>query len=183
MEGLDIQAIVKQAIQEYASAEQAKTEPAHQAELLEERRRREQLERRVNELVEENKRSRQIAEEAERSAAVRGELQRLGVAKIDLAFKAVQDGIVRTQDGRLVASGDGGEVSVRDYLTAFVNENPEFLPARIAGGSGMNTNLKAPGAGRESVDLERIRPGMSAEEMQRVREEIVRVASQTLRGM
>ena len=33
------------------------------------------------------------------------------------------------------------------------------------------------------VDLERIRPGMSAEEMQRVREEIVRVASQTLKGM
>ncbi len=183
MEGIDIQAIVKQAIQEYVSAEQAKSEPAHQAELMEERRRREQLERRVNELVEENKRNRLIAEEAERSAAVRSELQRLGVAKIDLAFKAVQDGIVRTKDGRLVANGESGEVSLKDYLTSFVNENPEFLPARIAGGTGMNTNFKAPGAGRESVELERIRPGMSAEEMQRVREEIVRVASQTLRGM
>jgi hypothetical protein len=183
MEGIDIQTIVKQAIQEYANAEQAKTEPAHQAELLEERRRREQLERRVNELVEENKRSRQVAEEAERSAAVRGELQRLGVAKVDLAFKAVQDGIVRTKDGRLVANGENGEVPVRDYLSSFVNENPEFLPARIPGGTGMNTSFKAPGGGRESVDLERIRPGMSAEEMQRVREEIVRVASQTLRGM
>jgi hypothetical protein len=183
MEGFDIQSIVKQAIQEYASTEQAKTEPAHQAELLEERRRREQLERRVNELVEENKRSRQIAEEAERSAAVRSELQRLGVAKVDLAFKAVQDGIARTQDGRLVAHGDNGELSVKEYLMTFVTENPEFLPARIAGGTGMNTSFKAPGAGRESVDLERIRPGMSAEEMQRVREEIVRVASQTMKGM
>ena len=70
-----------------------------------------QLERRLNELVEENKRSRQVAEEAERSSAIRAELQRLGVAKIDLAFKAVQDDIVRTEDGRLVARGETGEVS------------------------------------------------------------------------
>jgi hypothetical protein len=183
MEGIDIQAIVRQAIQEYAIAEQSKSEPAHQAELLEERRRREQLERRMNELVEENKRSRHIAEEAERSSAVRSELQRLGVAKVDLAFKAVQDGIVRTADGRLVARGDNGELPVKDYLAAFVSENPEFLPARIPGGTGMTSTQKAPAtAGRETVDIERIRPGMSAEEMQRVREEIVRVASQTLRG-
>ena len=46
----------------------------------------------------------------------------------------------------------------------------------------MTATLKAPAAGRETVDLEQIRPGMSAEEMQRVREEIVRVASQTLQG-
>jgi hypothetical protein len=182
MEGIDIQALVRQAIQEYANAEQAKSEPAHQAELLEERKRREQLERRLNELVEENKRSRQVAEEAERSSAVRAELQRLGVAKIDLAFKAVQDGVVRTQDGRLVARGDNGDVPVKDYLAAFVNENPEFLPARIPGGTGMTTTFKAPVAGRETVELEQIRPGMSADEMQRVREEIVRVASQTLKG-
>ena len=183
MDGIDIQAIVRQAIQEYASAEQAKSEPAHQAELLEERRRREQLERRMNELVEENKRSRQVAEEAERSSTVRSELQRLGVAKVDLAFKAVQDGIVRTQDGRLVARGDNGEVAVREYLAAFVSENPEFLPARIPGGTGMTTTQKAPATRTETVDIERIRPGMSADEMQRVREEIVRVASQTLRGL
>jgi hypothetical protein len=182
MEGNDIQAVVRQAIQEYANAEQAKSEPAHQAELLEERKRREQLERRVNELVEENKRSRQVAEEAERSSAVRAELQRLGVAKIDLAFKAVQDGVVRTPDGRLVARGENGEMAVKDYLSAFVSENPEFLPARIPGGTGMTTTLKAPAAGRQTVELEHIRPGMSADEMQRVREEIVRVASQTLKG-
>lgn len=183
MEGIDVQSIVKQAIQEYVTAERDKTAPAHQAELQEERRRREQLERRVNELVEENKRSRHVAAEAERSSAVRSELQRLGVAKIDLAYKAVQDGIVRTEDGRLVARTDTGEVPVKEYLAGFVAENPEFLPARIAGGTGVTGSFKAPGTGRESVDLEKIRPGMSPEEMQRVREEIVRVASQTLKGM
>jgi len=182
MEGIDVQAIVKQAIQEFVGQEHAKSEPAYKAELQEERKRREQLERRLNELVEENKHSRRMAEEAERGAAVRAELQRLGVAKIDLAFRAVQDGITRSEDGRLVARTDSGETSVKDYLTAFVAENPEFLPARIAGGSGMTTTLKSP-AGREAVDLERIRPGMNKEEMQRVREEIVRVASQSLRGL
>jgi hypothetical protein len=182
MEGIDIQALVRQAIQEFSSQEQARSEPAYKAELLEERKRREQLERRLNEVVEENKRSRKVAEEAERSSAVRAELQRLGVAKIDLAFKAVQDGVVRTEDGRLVARNEGGELPLKEYLSAFVSENPEFLPARISGGTGMTATLKAPAGARETVDLERIRPGMNPEEMQRVREEIVRVASQTLRG-
>ena len=105
------------------------------------------------------------------------------MAKIDLAFKAVQDGIVRAEDGRLVARGEGGEGSLKDYLAAFVAENPECLPARIAGGTRMAATQKAPATGKETVDLERIRPGMSADEMQRVRAEIVRVASQTLRGL
>jgi len=183
MEGIDIQAIVRQAVQEFTNNEKARSEPAYKAELVEERKRREQLERRMNELVAENQRSRKTAEEAERSSAVRAELQRLGVAKIDLAFKAVQDGIVRTEDGRLVARGDSGEVSVKEYLTSFVNENPEFLPARISGGTGMTATHKAPGGGRDAVSIEQIRPGMSAEDKQRVREEIVRVASQTLRGL
>ncbi len=70
---------------------------------------------------------------------------------------------------------------MKDYLTAFVNENPEFLPARIAGGTRNDSDPESSEPGGEAViSIERIRPGMSAEEMQRVREEIVRVASQTL---
>jgi hypothetical protein len=71
---------------------------------------------------------------------------------------------------------------IKEYLSAFVTESPEFLPARIAGGTGMTATQKASTDGRDAVDLERIRPGMNAAEMQRVREEIVRVASQ-LRGL
>jgi hypothetical protein len=183
MEGFDVQSVVRQAIEEFVSQEKQKSEPAYKAELIEERRRREQLERRMNELAEEARRSRQAAEEAERSSTIRAELQRLGVAKLDIAYKAVQDGVTRGEDGRLVARGDSGEVSLKDYLTQFVGENPEFLPARIAGGTGMTASQKAPPAPRENVELEGIRPGMSTEEMQRVREEIVRVASQTLRGL
>jgi hypothetical protein len=183
MEELDVQALIRNAIQEYVDQDRVKSEPAYKAELQEERKRREQLERRMNELVEENKRSRKMAEETERSSAIRSELQRLGVAKVDLAFKAVQDAIERREDGRLVARSADGEVTMKDYLSGFVAENPEFLPARIPGGSGMTAAAKSNHGAREAVDIEKIRPGMNPEEMQRVREEIVRVASQTLRGL
>jgi hypothetical protein len=180
---IDVTSIVRQAIEEFANRDQAKNEPAYRAELQEERRRREQLERRLNELVEENTRSRQIAEEAQTSSAIRAELQRLGVAKVDLAFKAIRDDIVRTEDGRLFARGESGEMAVKDYLASFVNANPEFLPARISGGSGVTSSQKSPAAGSGSVDLDRIKPGMSREEMERVRQEIIRVASNPKTGM
>jgi hypothetical protein len=183
MEDTDVQAIVKHAIQEFLQEQQAKSEPAYKTELVEERKRREQLERRLSEVEEESKRSRQAAEKAERSAAIRAELQRLGVAKIDLAYKAVQDGVFRSEDGRLLAHGENGEVPLKDYLSTFVSDNPEFLPARIPGGSGITAAHKAPREGDEKVDLDTIRPGMSAEDLARVRKEILRVASQNLRGV
>ena len=178
----DVASIVRQTIEEYSRRDQAKTEPAYKAELQDEIKRREQLERRLNELVEENKRTRQLAEETDRGSAIRTELQRLGVSKVDLAFKAVRDDIVRTEDGRLVARGDAGEVSVKEFLSGFVTANPEFLPARISGGSGVTTH-KAPPDGGGNVDIDKIKPGMSREEMERVRQEIIRVASQSQRGI
>jgi len=174
----DIRSMMQAVIQEFVKAEQSKAEPAHKAELLEERRRRESLEQRVNELVAENDRSRAKAEEAERCAAVRAELQKLGVAKIELAYKAVKDEIRRADDGRLVAP-DGSDA--RDYLARFVSENPELLPARLGGGSGATAGQRTSGSG--SVDMDKIRPGMSAEDRERVRQEIMKVASQTLRGV
>ena len=86
-----MRAVVRGAMEEFLKQEHTKAEPAYKAELVEERRRREQLEQRVNELVQENQRSRQVAEEAERSSAIRAELQRLGVAKVDLAYRVVRD--------------------------------------------------------------------------------------------
>jgi hypothetical protein len=181
-EPVNVQSIVQQAIDEYMRQDTAKREPAHKAELQEERRRREQLEKRVNELVEENKRSRAVAEEAQRSSNIRTELQKLGVTKVDLAYKAVQDGIVRTEDGRLVARGESGEQPLGDFLATFVQENPEFLPARIAGGTGMTgTQKTAPQTTGGAIDIDRISPSMSKEELDRVRQEILRVASQSLR--
>ena len=177
-----VRTIVKDAIEEFLKREQARTEPAYKNELMEERKRREQLERRLNELVEENQRSRKLAEEAERSATIRSELQRLGVAKVDIAFKAVKDDIFRAEDGRLSAKGDEGEVSVKEYLSHFLSENPEFLPARIQGGSGVTAAHKS-AAPTGVSDLDKIRPGMSPEEAERIRQDIIRITSQSLRGI
>jgi len=175
--GADVRSAIREAIQEFIAAEQTKAEPAYKAELVEERKRREELERRVNELVQENHRTRAAAEEAQRDSAIRTELQRLGVSKIDLAYRAVKDDIVRTPDGRMAARTSGGEVGVREYLEQFVQENPELLPARISGGSGI-TGPQKPSA-TAAVDLNKIRPGMSEEDLARVREEIARIAQQT----
>ncbi|MGO9094403.1 MAG: hypothetical protein ACLQGV_04205 [Bryobacteraceae bacterium] len=177
-----IREIVRETIAEFVKREQSKTEPAYKAELVEERKRREQLERRLNELVEENKRSRQQAEESDRAATIRGELARLGVAKVEVAFKAIKDDVYRAEDGRLLARGEQGEVGLKEYVTHFLNENPEFLPARIAGGSGAVSTHKIPAASGGSADMDKIRPGMSSEDAERIRQEIVRITSQTLRG-
>jgi hypothetical protein len=179
--GEQIKELVRTAIEEYVTVERRQTEPAYKTELIEERRRREVLERRVNELVAENQRSRQAAEESERAAQVRAELQRLGVAKVDLAFKVVKDEIVRSDDGSLVARTGEGEQPAREFLATFVQENPEFLPARIAGGSGATSGPKG-SRGALAGDLERIQPGMSLEELERVRDEVSQALLRNLRG-
>jgi len=181
-DGGDLRPIIQGVIEEFVRAQQVRAEPAYKAELLDERKRREDLERRMNDLVQENQRSRQMAEEAERSVAIRAELQRLGVAKVDLAYRAVKDDIQRGEDGRLTARGGQGEVPVKEYLAQFVQENPELLPARITGGSGMGSAPKIAASGG-GIDLDKIRPGMSAEDLERARQEIARVAGQAMRGL
>ena len=173
-DGTELRSLIRGVIEEFVHGE-----PAYKAELLDERKRREDLEKRVNDLVQENVHSRQVAEEAERSSSIRAELQRLGVAKVDLAYRAVKDDVYRSEDGKLMAQG-GAEI--REYLTQFVNENPELLPARLTGGSGASGGQRNPPSERR-VELESIRPGMDPGELERVRQEIARVASQTLRGL
>jgi len=178
----DIREVVRQTIQEFVQAEQRKAEPAYKAELQEERKRRESLEGRLNQLVEENRKARAMADEADRNSQIRGELQRLGVAKLELAFRAVKDDIVRTEDGRLQARGPEGK-TLQDYLAGFVQENPELLPARISGGSGAQHPARNVQQGISGgIELDRIKPGMSKEEHDRVRQEIAKLASQMLRG-
>jgi hypothetical protein len=178
---VDIRDVVRQTLEEFVRNEHQKAEPAYKAELEDERRRREGLELRLNQLVEENRRTRAQADETDRASQIRSELQRLGVAKVDLAFKAVRDDIVRTEDGRLQAKGSEGK-TLQEYLAGFVQENPELLPARIAGGSGAQTTSKSSGPVASTVDLNSIRPGMSKDEMEQIRKEIARIASQAIRG-
>ena len=171
----EIRRVVQESIQEYLKKAAEEKEPAMQAALAEERRRREQLEKRMNELAEENDRHRRTVEQMDRFSAIKSELQQLGVKKPDLAFRLVKDEVFRGEDGQLYARTEEGPLDLGEFLTKFVAENPEFLPARIAGGSG------ASGANRQEspggvFDLSRIRPGMSEEEKDRARREIARVA-------
>jgi hypothetical protein len=178
---VDIQDVVKRAIQEFVRTQQQKAEPAYKAELQDERKRREQLESRLNQLVEENRKARAMAEEAERNSQIRSELQKLGVSKVDLAFRAVKDEIVRGEDGALHAKGPEAK-PLQEFLASFVQENPELLPARIAGGSGAQMPSRNAVQGGPAIEIEKIKPGMSKEDLDRVRQEISRLASQALRG-
>ncbi len=178
-QGPDLRSLIRETIHEYLASEKAKAEPAYKAELVEERRRREQLERRVNELIAENERSRRVAEEAERSAAIRDELRRLGVAKVELGYRAVKDDIYRTEDGRLVARTEDGEMGLREYLAKFTQENPELLPARIPGGSGAAS--ASDGLEEPPISLDAIKPGMDPEQLNRIRKQIAQAISRTLR--
>ena len=54
MENPDLRSIMRGVIEEFVQSERSKAEPAYKAELMDERRRREDLERRVNELIREN---------------------------------------------------------------------------------------------------------------------------------
>lgn len=177
-EGSDdkVRTMIREVIEEFTTVERAKAEPVQQAELKEERKRREQLERRVNELIAENERSRHAAEETERHSAIRDELRRLGVTKVELGFRAVRDDIYRSEEGSLLARGESGEMGLQEYLARFVRENPELLPARIAGGSGASG---APATPAGAIDLENIRPGMDPEQLARVRREIAQALSRT----
>ncbi len=171
----DLKKLVHEVFEEFHNVQSKRTEPAYKAELEEERRKRESMEKRLNELVDENRRTKAKAESMERESLIRNELQRLGVAKVDLAFKAVKDDIHRDTDGSLHGRGTDGNVPVQEFLRKFVDENPELLPARNLGGSG--TSSAGRGAQNSpGIDLDSIKPGMSKEDLARVRKEIARVA-------
>jgi len=178
---LDIAEVIAKTVEQTLTSiqEQHKTE-TESSELAQERKKRETLEKRVNELIEEGRKAREAAEQTDRFAAIKSELQQLGVTKVDLAFRAVRDDVYRDGD-RLLARTDDGSTPLREYLTQWIAANPEFKPARIAGGAGTSPS-RSSAAGASSFDLERIRPGMSAEDMERARQEIARVAAHALGG-
>ena len=141
--------------------------------LEDERRRRAELERQVRELGDESRQLRRQAEEAERRERLRDGLKERGVRKAQLAMRLIEPDVRRSEEGELVGEWEGSRVTLEDYLDRFVRENPEFLPPRIAGGSG------AMGGGSEltqsGFDLDSIRPGMSPTETKQAWNEVARL--------
>jgi hypothetical protein len=167
---------IRAMIGEYMRQREDQQDSDVQGMLAEERRKRENLERQLSELGEENRRTRRQSEQTDRVSRIQSCLQELGVRKVPLALRLVKDEIVRGDDGELYAEVKGSRVPYRDYLEDFVAENPEFLPPRIAGGSGASG-----GAGGEmrsgGIDLNSIRPGMGREELAEAWKEVARLAS------
>ena len=175
-EGADLEDMVRRAIGEYKRQSAEREEPVLKNKLGEERRRREGLERKLNEAQEENRRASRRSDQVNRHSQIRSVLQELGVRKVDLAFKLVKDDVFRAEDGELYANVEGKQVPYDDYLTSFVSENPEFLPPRIAGGAGAAAGTEdrlGPG-----FDLNRIRPGMSREDAAEAWREVARLTGQ-----
>ena len=141
--------------------------------LAEERERRIELERRVRELDEQSRRAQHERAEAERLGRIREGLQQRGVRKTDLALRVVRDDVKSGADGELVADYKGGRASLDEYLDRFVAENPEFLPPRIAGGSGASGG--GSGFPQGGLDLDSIRPGMSEDDSRRAWREVARL--------
>jgi hypothetical protein len=176
----DIRSVVQEAVQEFLRFKQQESEPAHRAELQEERRRREQLEVQVKELLQKARESEAEVARARMASAVREELQKRGVTKVDLAFRVIKDDIRQSDHGEYVARSRDGEVPLQEFVKRFVDENPEFLPPRITGGSGSSGIGAEPTSAR--FDLDAIRPGMSEEERRQVHATIANLASQTFRS-
>lgn len=139
-----------------------------------ERRRSNSLEERVRDLDSLRKEGERKMEEADRNSQVRAKLQDLGVRKVDLAMRIVQDDVERGEDGSLYGRGHGGAVALDSYLKSFVAENPEFLPPRISGGSGA-VSTERDGIRASGIQLESIKPGMSSEKSRRAWNEVARL--------
>ncbi len=176
----EVRGIVQEAIQEFLRFKQQESEPAHRAELQEERRRREQLETQVRELLQKTRESEVEVARARMTSAVRDQLQKHGVTKVDLAFRVIKDDIRQSEHGDYVARGRDGDLPLQDFVKKFVDENPEFLPPRITGGSG-SSGIGGDTSGAR-FDLDAIRPGMSEEERRQVHAAIANLASQTFRS-
>lgn len=176
----DIRGIVQEAIEEFSRRKREETEPAQRAELMEEKRRREQLESQVKDLLQKARESEQEVARTRMTSAVKEELQKLGVTKVDLAFRVMKDEIRQGAEGQYVARGRDGDVPLPDFVKKFVDDNPEFLPPRIAGGSGTSGGGHDPAGAR--VDLDSIRPGMSLEERRDIHRAIANLVSQTFKS-
>lgn len=118
--------------------------------------------------VEESERKQQEsaskAEQTERFSAIRTSLQNAGAnpKKIELAFRAVKDDVVRTEDGALIVKGVGKDKEdqpLDTFVAGFLKDNPEFLPPRGVTGSGQQQGGEQHRQGE--VDSDSIKPGMS----------------------
>lgn len=116
----------------------------------------------------------------EQNAILRTELGKLGVAaeRVDAAMRIFGPDVKRAQDGSLVGGAD--EVPLAEWLGETMKGHQYLLPPKDVGGAG--TRPGGVHASTKPVDIDSIRPGMSADDLARARAEIARVATETMAG-
>ena len=107
----ELDALMRKPVREFTRQTSEQEDSALTVKLTDERRRRESLERQLNDVREESRRSRQQAELMDRQSKIRESLQRLGVRKADLALKLVKDDIFRAEDGDLYGEVAGKQIT------------------------------------------------------------------------
>ena len=121
MEGIDIQAIVRQAVREFIAMENTPTEPGWKAELREEIMHREQLERRVNELVTANRETMRARAADQLRSAVACELRWHGVEDVGLYGPAIEREIYLDDSGLPRFMARNG-MTLSQYVAGFLGE-------------------------------------------------------------
>jgi hypothetical protein len=111
------------------------------------------------------------ANKKELDAMVRTELTKFKFADeaaAQDAFDIFGSKVKRTDDGEFVGP-DG--TSIKLYLEEAMRTKPYLLAIKDTGGAGSRTGGRAPGAKR--IDLDAVKPGMSAEDLAATRAEIM----------
>ena len=102
---------------------------------------------------------------------IRSELQRLGIAKVDLAFRAVKmKSCAPRTDACWPAALDR---QVHAGVSVQLRAGESGTAARDRGGSGAQSPARNASHGETAgIELEKIKPGMNKEDLDRVRQEI-----------
>lgn len=130
------------------------------------------LEKQVADLKAENDKRADDLKREKRNTTLTTELGKLGIQpdRLKSAMRAVDPDIKFSEDGSLVGDDD---TPVTEYLANWIKSNDHFLPPRQTGGAGASGGGRP--RGEKPPQLEDIRPGMKAEDLERVRQQISNV--------
>lgn len=142
----------------------SKVDPKVIAQLENERKARERLEKQVNDLLGENKKTKEEAELKERLAEIKSAMSKFSFANEgtrDMAFEYFAGKIKRGEDGALVAPGKDGEVPYDHFIKGHLESNPNLLAAKQSGGGGATGGEPYRGS---KFDASVIKPGMTSDQ-------------------
>ena len=129
-----------------------------------------EMRQQMDALKQESERNKLLAEAKDLDSTVRSELSKFEFAKPGAAedlFSVLRSRIKKTEEG--IFSEDG--FSLSEYIKKAYDDRPWLAPAKQVGGSGAQGGSRSKGG----VDVESIKPGMSADQRTAAWAELARV--------